>query len=94
MSLENLAANVSKALQTRSFSGSLKFDCGSDGVLVLADGAATLVDRPADCTIRMTRANLEKLLAGKLNPMLALATGKLTLSGNPAVALGLAKLLG
>ena len=94
MPLENLASAVSKVLETRAFAGSLKFDCGEDGVLVLADGTATVIDRPTDCTIRMTRANLEKLLAGKLNPMMALATGKLSLSGNPAVALGLAKLLG
>jgi putative sterol carrier protein len=42
----------------------------------------------------LSRDNLTSLLKGKLNPMMALATGKLKLSGNPAVAMGLAKLLG
>ncbi|MEY2960497.1 MAG: hypothetical protein RLZ60_327, partial [Pseudomonadota bacterium] len=34
------------------------------------------------------------LLAGKLNPMTGVVTGKLKISGNPAVAMKLGKLLG
>lgn len=92
--LEKIAADINTVLETRSFSGSLKFDCGADGVVVLADGVASTVDREADCTLRLSTETLVKLLKGKLNPMTALALGKLRLSGNPAVAMGLAKLLG
>ncbi|GGW25558.1 sterol-binding protein [Gemmobacter lanyuensis] len=92
--LDEIAADIRKALQTRSFSGSLKFDCGEAGVIVLAEGTASTVDRETDCTLRLSPENLVSLLKGKLNPMMALATGKLKLSGNPAVAMGLAKLLG
>lgn len=92
--MERIAADIRKALETKSFSGSLKFDCGEDGVIVLADGTASTLDREADCTLRLSRENLVHLLKGKLNPMMAMATGKLKLSGNPTVALGLAKLLG
>ncbi len=92
--MEDIAAQIRKVLETRSFTGSLKFDCGADGLIVLADGTATTVDRTTDCTLALTKDNLVKLLQGKLNPMMALATGKLKLSGNPAVAMGLAKLLG
>lgn len=92
--MEDIAAQIRKVLETRSFTGSLKFDCGADGVIVLADGTAATVDSAADCTLALTKDNLIKLLQGKLNPMMALATGKLKLSGNPAVAMGLAKLLG
>ena len=92
--LDEIAANIRKALQTRSFSGSLKFDCGEAGVIVLAEGTASTIDRETDCTLRLSPENLVSLLKGKLNPMMALATGKLKLSGNPAVAMGLAKLLG
>ena len=94
MSLESIAAGIRPALQTNAFSGSLKFDCGDQGVIVLADGTATTADRDTDCTIGISEDNLIKLLAGKLNPMMAMATGKLKLSGNPAVAMGLQKLLG
>lgn len=92
--LDQIADDIRKALQTRSFSGSLKFDCGEAGVIVLADGTASTIDRETDCTLRLSPENLVSLLKGKLNPMMALATGKLKLSGNPAVAMGLAKLLG
>ena len=92
--MEQIAADIRKALETKAFSGSLKFDCGEDGVIVLADGTATTTDRDTECTLRLSRENLTSLLKGKLNPMMALATGKLKLSGSPAVAMGLAKLLG
>jgi putative sterol carrier protein len=92
--MQDIADRMSKALETRSFVGSLKFDCGADGVIVVADGAATTTDRATDCTLTLTRDNLIALLKGQMNPMMALATGKLKLSGNPAIAIGLAKLLG
>ena len=92
--MEAIAANIRKVLETKSFSGSLKFDCGEAGVIVLADGTASTEDRETDCTLRLSQENLVSLLKGKLNPMFAMATGKLKLSGNPAVAMGLAKLLG
>ena len=62
--------------------------------MVIADGAAFVGDQATDCTITITQDHLRSLLAGKLNPMMAMATGKLRVSGNPAVALNLAKLLG
>lgn len=92
--MEQIAADIRKVLEKRSFSGSLKFDCGADGVIVLADGTASTQDAETDCTLRLSRENLVSLLKGKLNPMMAMATGKLRLAGNPAVAMGLAKLLG
>lgn len=92
--LEKIAEEITKVLATKSISGSLKFDCGMDGVIVMADGKATTADQSTDCTLMLSIENLVSLLNGKLNPMMALATGKLKLSGNPAVALNLAKLLG
>ncbi len=92
--MEEIAAGIRKALEGKSFAGSLKFDCGDEGLIVLADGTAVTHDREADCTLRLSRDNLIALLKGKLNPMMALATGKLKLSGNPTVAMGLVKLIG
>ena len=92
--LEQIAADIRKVLESRSFSGSLKFDCGEDGVIVLADGTATTQDRDTDVTLRLSTEHLVSLLKGKLNPMMAMATGKLKLTGNPAVPMGLAKLIG
>lgn len=94
MSLETIATDIRKALETRAFEGSLTFDCGTDGVIVVADGTASTTPRETDCTLTISRDNLVSLLKGRLNPMMAMATGKLKLTGDLKVALGLAKLLG
>lgn len=91
--LADILPKLQQALETRSFDGSLKFDCGEDGVIVLADGTATDQDQPTDCTLKLSEENLSKLLIGKLNPMTAVMLGKIKISGNPAVAMKLAELL-
>ena len=91
--LQDILPKLQKALETKSFDGSLKFDCGADGVIVLADGTATDVDQPTDCTLKLSEGNLSKLLIGDLNPMTAVMMGKIKISGNPAVAMKLAELI-
>ncbi|WP_417678036.1 SCP2 sterol-binding domain-containing protein [Pseudodonghicola sp.] len=91
--LTQIADAINEALAGKTFDGSLKFDCGADGVLVLADNRATTLDRDADCTIKLSAENLKKLLKGKLNPMTGVMMGKLKVSGNPAVAMKLGSLL-
>ena len=92
--LEQIVERMQKELAKKSFDGSLKFDCGDEGVIVLSDGTATTQDQDTDCTIRMTLDNLVKLLTGKLNPMTGVMTGKLKVSGDMGVAMKLGKLLG
>ncbi|WP_170326135.1 SCP2 sterol-binding domain-containing protein [Ruegeria arenilitoris] len=94
MTLAAIADGIQKNLVGRSFEGSLKFDCGDDGVIVLADNQASTQDRDTDCTIRISQDNLTKLLTGKLNPMTGVALGKLKISGNMGVAMKLGQLLG
>ncbi len=94
MTLTDLADRIRAALVGKSFDGSLKFDCGDDGVIVLADGDASTDDRDTDCTIRISQDNLTKLLSGTLNPMTGVVMGKLKISGDIGVAMGLGKLLG
>lgn len=91
--LNEIAERINQGLAGQEFDGSLKFDCGPDGVLVLADNTATTIDQETDCTIRLSLENLKALLAGKLNPMTGVMMGKLKLSGNPAVAMKLGSLL-
>ncbi|MEJ6393091.1 SCP2 sterol-binding domain-containing protein [Gymnodinialimonas sp. 2305UL16-5] len=94
MTLTELAERIRSALAGKSFDGSLKFDCGDEGVIVLADNSATIDDQPTDCTIKISRDNLGKLLSCKLNPMTGVMMGKLKVSGDMGVAMGLGKLLG
>lgn len=53
--LTDIAARIHQGLSDKSFQGSLKFDCGADGVIVLADNAATTTNRDTDCTLRLSR---------------------------------------
>ncbi len=92
--MQDIADGIQKGLGGKPFDGSLKFDCGADGVIVLADNTASTTDRDTDCTIRISRDNLTKLLTGKLNPMTGVALGKLKISGNMGVAMKLGQLLG
>lgn len=49
-------------------------------------------DKSADCTIKMTLENFEKMLNGNLNPMMAMMMGKLSVDGDKGVAMKLAGL--
>jgi putative sterol carrier protein len=73
--------------------GSLKFDSGDDGVIILEDQSVSTTDRESDCTIKITAPNLAKLIKGKLNPMTGVVTGKLKVSGDARIALKLGELL-
>lgn len=92
--LQDIADRIQDGLNGKTFEGSLKFDCGKDGVIVLAENQASTEDQDTDCTIKLTQDNLIKLLTGKLNPMTGVMMGKLKISGNPAVAMKLGQLLG
>ena len=93
MPLTQITETLNKGVQSANLTDTLKFDCGEDGVIVLADGAATNGDQDTDCTIRISRENLEKLIKGKLNPMTAFAMGKIKVSGDMSVAMKLGALL-
>ncbi|WP_425044923.1 SCP2 sterol-binding domain-containing protein [Primorskyibacter sp. S87] len=93
MTLQNIASGIQAGLKDKNFDGSLKFDCGPDGVIVLADNQASTKDQSTDCTIRISTENLAKLLSGRLNPMTGVMMGKLKISGDMNVAMKLGQLL-
>lgn len=77
---------------------SLKFDCGTDGVVYI-DGKATpnTVDnsnRDADCTVGITLDNLAAMLKGELDPVSGFMTGKFTVAGDMSVAMRLNRVVG
>jgi putative sterol carrier protein len=75
----------------------LKFDCGTDGVIVIdAKAEPNQVDnqdREADCTVAISRENLVALLKGELNPMNGFMTGKFKVSGDMGVAMKLQRVV-
>jgi len=69
-----------------------------EGSAFLLDGTVTPPtlseeDGEADCTLRLSAENMEKLMAGTLNPMLAYTLGKLKVDGSIGVALKLASMM-
>jgi putative sterol carrier protein len=64
----------------------MKFDISGAGVyrLVIADGKTRLEvgDGDADATMLVKEADAVKMFKGKLNPMVAVMTGKIKLSGD------------
>lgn len=98
MSLDQIEEKMSQMLDDlESLNATVKFECKGDGIIFLDATAcpATLShdDDMADCTIRISAANLEKLLNGKLDPMLAFTMGKLKVKGSMGTAMKLTNLL-
>jgi putative sterol carrier protein len=50
---------------------SLKFDLKGDGVIHIDGGSVTNEDKPADCTITVSKDDLEALGERKLDPTMA-----------------------
>jgi putative sterol carrier protein len=50
-------------------------------------------DREADCTVSITRENLEALLTGQLDPITGFMTGKFTVAGDMSVAMKLQRVV-
>ncbi|MES2710671.1 MAG: SCP2 sterol-binding domain-containing protein [Pseudomonadota bacterium] len=95
-----LAAMREAAPKLRGLGYRVRFDLLDAGQSYLLDGTVTPVevgaseaDTAADTVLAMTSDNLGKLMAGKLSPMLAFATGKLKVEGSKGVALKLAGML-
>jgi putative sterol carrier protein len=95
--LEAMRAAVPKL---RGLGYRVRFDLLDAGQSYLLDGTTLPVevgpsddDAEVDTVLAMTSENLAKLMAGKLSPMLAFATGKLKVEGSKGVALKLAGML-
>ena len=78
----------------------IRFDMKDAGSILLdaTDGSVDIEkdetgEAEADTVLILTSDNLEKLIKGKLNPMLAFSTGRLKVRGSQGVALKLAGLL-
>jgi len=66
---------------------SLKLDFHGEGCIHVDGGAVCNDDKPADCTLVLTRDDFEALARGRLDPAAALMRGRLKVKGDMAVAL-------
>lgn len=99
---ESLMAGVrARADALRSLGYRVRFDLTDTGDSILLDATgggtpsieAVGADEEADTVMRLSAADAEKLMKGKLSPMLAFSTGRLRVEGSKGVAMKLASLL-
>ncbi|MBG1232591.1 SCP2 sterol-binding domain-containing protein [Aestuariivirga litoralis] len=91
--LEILQENLPKLTRMNSV---LRFAIGDDeGYTIDArDGKAALVEDGSiepDCTIKVSRENMVKLINGDMDPMLAYTLGRIKVQGDMGVAMKLVK---
>ncbi len=72
---------------------SLKLDFKGEGFIHVDGQAVTNDDTPADCTVVVSREDLEALAKGELDPMAAMLRGRLKIKGDMGVAMQLQSML-
>lgn len=97
MTLEEATSKVNEMASTHG--GKLKSKVNfkfDEGVIHLDDTveptAVANEEKPADCTIKISLSNFDKMLSGDINPMMAFMTGKMKIDGDKGVAMKLAGL--
>lgn len=79
------------------FGKTLKFAFDTGNIFIDGRGEQTAInnaDGEADTTISMKQENFLKMMKGELNPMTAVMTGKIKISGDMGLAMKLKELLG
>ncbi len=71
----------------------LKLDLRGEGVVFIDGAEVSNDDRPADCTVSVSKDDLEALAKGALDPMRAMMGGRLRVTGDMSVAMQLQPLL-
>jgi putative sterol carrier protein len=97
MSIQDLISKMSAGASSKTaFGNTVKF--ATDEGSIYIDGKqsppqVTGDDKPADCTIKMSLADLTDLIGGKLDGMTAFMSGKLKVEGDMGVAMKLQSIL-
>lgn len=78
---------------------SVKFDFRGDGCIHVdggrvEGGAVTNLNRPADCTVTLSKSDFEDLARGRLDPAMAMMRGRMKVAGDFTVAMKLREILG
>ena len=97
--LEQVTQRVQNAVGAESgVDARIKFFFGQDGILFIDAKAKPNVvhnnEAESDITITVSMENFERIIDKKLNPKLALMTGKMRLKGDIRIAMRLDKVFG
>ena len=93
MRMDEIAAKMRERVSASSFGQSVKFDCGSDGVILIDGNTVSANDGPADCVISLDKDDLAAMIAGELDPTAAFMQGKLKIEGDLSVAMQLSQVI-
>lgn len=93
MSMDAIAEKMGKSADGSGFSRSVKFDCGDDGVIVIDGESVSTEDKETECTIALSKEDLEAMIAGELDPTAAFMQGKLKIDGDMSVAMALSQII-
>ena len=93
MSIQDVAEKMRARVEGSGFDRSVKFDTGTDGIIVIDGQSISTTDAPADCTIKLSLDDLEALISGELNPTAAFMTGKIKVEGDMSVAMALSQVI-
>ena len=94
MSVQEIADKMRSRVASAGFEHSVKFDTGSNGVIVIDGATVSNTDAPTDCTVKLSLDDLDSLIAGDLNPTMAFMSGKIKVEGDMTVAMALSQVLG
>ena len=94
MGVLEIADQIKPKVESAGFERSVKFDTGSDGVIVIDGATISTDDQDTDCTIKLSLSDLEDLISGDLSPTTAFMTGKIKIEGDMSVAMALSQLIG
>ncbi|WP_420607327.1 SCP2 sterol-binding domain-containing protein [Novosphingopyxis sp.] len=95
MSNEQIVHKMNDALALNGgLKKSIKFNFGDDGMIFAEGTHAELVDKDAACTVTVTKDNFLGIVFGGKDPMMAMISGRLKLSGDRSVAMSLRSLFG
>ncbi len=95
-SMDELMVSIrDKAQKTKPLGNTLKFDFGNQQLFIDGTGEANQValeDKEADCRVEVSKDDFLQMMHGKLNPMNAVMSGKLNITGDMNVAMKLQSL--
>ena len=93
ISIEQVLADIqTKASQAPALGKTLKFDFGEQQLYIDGSGDENSVSQSnddADCTIQVSQEDFQRLVAGDLNPMGAVMSGKIKIDGDMGIAMKL-----
>ncbi|HEX4097101.1 MAG TPA: SCP2 sterol-binding domain-containing protein [Caulobacteraceae bacterium] len=92
--LEEITARLKKAVAEQPLQGkTVTVDLKGEGYVHISGSEVTNDNAPADCTVIVSKDDLEAMTRGDLDPTTAFMTGKLKINGDMSVAMALQPIL-